>query len=471
MAADETQPYGYNVRDELISGQAKTYAYDDIGNRTVAEGKTYVANNLNQYIAIDDFTPQYDADGNQTLIKTETGIWSVVYNAENLPIRWQSGDTVITMSFDRMGRRVEMRTMKDSTETFQRFVYDNYLCIQQLRGPDNSLYHSYIWDPTEPIATRPLIFIPSAGETAYYFHDGNKNVSDFVSTSGALIHCDYTSFGTPTTTALSESPYWYSSEFYDKSLGLVYYNYRHYCSISGRWGTRDPLESETMCSHLFLCNSPLRANDYLGLKERAYISGYVKLHQYAGVFFFNTAKTLFSSSYRFATECSDDGSSVIFFDQKDGNGDYRFKITNTNDGHFQVLFVETSSGNGTADFLKSVSLSVGEAVSYEAIVTYVTTGTLTGGTSVSVIAAKAALEAAVVNYLSTLDKHSWSIVYKKAGNVTCECFVDEKGEKAYRPVVSPSKADVQYHKGSELFWGTAWGDFFWDGGTSSSVRY
>ena len=79
------EQYGYNVRDELISGQNQTYAYDDIGNRTTAEGKTYAANNLNQYTVIDDFTPQYDDDGNQTLIKTETGVWSVVYNAENRP--------------------------------------------------------------------------------------------------------------------------------------------------------------------------------------------------------------------------------------------------------------------------------------------------------------------------------------------------------------------------------------------------
>ena len=116
--------YSYSVRDELTSGQNQTYAYDDIGvhaptsvsevgNRTTAEGKTYTANNLNQYTAIDDFVPEYDADGNQTLVKTSTGIWSVVYNAENRPIRWQSGDTVITMAFDRMGRRVEMRTEKD----------------------------------------------------------------------------------------------------------------------------------------------------------------------------------------------------------------------------------------------------------------------------------------------------------------------------------------------------------------------
>ena len=215
------------------------YTYDDIGvhaptsvsevgNRTTAEGKTYTANNLNQYIAIDDFAPQYDDDGNQTLIKTETGIWSVLYNAENRPIRWQSGDTVITMAFDRMGRRVEMRTMKDGAETLQRFVYDNYLCVQQLRGADNALFHSYVWDPTEPIATRPLVFQPASGEVAYYFHDGNKNVSDLVDIHGSVVHYDYTAFGVAIVSTLSENPVGFSSEFYDISLGLVYYNYRHY---------------------------------------------------------------------------------------------------------------------------------------------------------------------------------------------------------------------------------------------------
>ena len=131
------EQYSYNVRDELISADDTSYAYDDIGNRTTAEGKTYTANNLNQYTAIDDFTPQYDADGNQTLIKTETGIWSVVYNAENRPIRWQSGDTVITMSFDRIGRRIEMRTQSADSDLLQHFVYDNYLCIRACRRKHN----------------------------------------------------------------------------------------------------------------------------------------------------------------------------------------------------------------------------------------------------------------------------------------------------------------------------------------------
>ena len=91
MAQDEVQDYGYNTRDELISGQGLTYNYDDIGSRTTAEGKTYIANNLNQYTAIDTFEPQCDADGNQTLIKTSTGVWTVTYNGENRPVQCNHG--------------------------------------------------------------------------------------------------------------------------------------------------------------------------------------------------------------------------------------------------------------------------------------------------------------------------------------------------------------------------------------------
>ena len=258
------EQYGYNARDELISADEVSYNYDDIGNRTTAEGKTYTANNLNQYTAIDDFAPQYDADGNQTLIKTETGIWSVVYNAENRPIRWQSGDTVITMAFDRMGRRVEMRTQSADSDLLQRFVYDNYLCIQQLRGSDNVLFHSYVWDPTEPIATRPLICLPAASSLAYYFHDGNKNVSDLVDTQGNIVHYAYTPFGRPTVSSESDNPYRFSSEMFDEKLGLFYYTLRHYSPISGRWGRRDCLFPET---YLFCSNNSVSYIDILGLSK------------------------------------------------------------------------------------------------------------------------------------------------------------------------------------------------------------
>ena len=57
------------------------------------EATAYTTGPLNQYTAIERgeeaaFEPVYDADGNQTLIRTSTGIWQVSYNAENLPVRF-----------------------------------------------------------------------------------------------------------------------------------------------------------------------------------------------------------------------------------------------------------------------------------------------------------------------------------------------------------------------------------------------
>ena len=281
MAQSETQAYGYNVRDELISGQGLTYNYDAIGNRTIAEGKTYTANNLNQYTAIDSFTPQYDADGNQTLIKTSTGIWSVTYNAENRPVRWELGDTVVTMDFDRMGRRTFYKEMNGNTQvTFTRFVYKDYLCVRQVfsNSPYNT-YKNFVWDPTETIATRPLkLQLPTMSLNLFYMHDGNKNVSDVVyrlTSNGVAAHYDYAPFGAvtrsvsnsvPTADITTLNPFRFSSEYHDDTLGLVYYNYRHYNPTAGRWISRDFLSIPTL--YLSCENNLVNFYDLLGLIVR-----------------------------------------------------------------------------------------------------------------------------------------------------------------------------------------------------------
>lgn len=112
------------------------YDFDEIGNRETSfergTNSVYAANQLNQYTVVDDFIPQFDDDGNQTLVKTATGIWSVTYNGENRPVLWEyvspnsptpnsSTPPLVSMSYDRMGRRVEKND--------QRFVYNGYLQI------------------------------------------------------------------------------------------------------------------------------------------------------------------------------------------------------------------------------------------------------------------------------------------------------------------------------------------------------
>ena len=69
-----------------MNGETYGYDYDNVGNRRMSmeagDYAFYEANALNQYTDITgsedeadfSFTPIFDADGNQTLIKTETGI-------------------------------------------------------------------------------------------------------------------------------------------------------------------------------------------------------------------------------------------------------------------------------------------------------------------------------------------------------------------------------------------------------------
>ena len=60
----------------------------------------------------DAFEAKYDETGNQTLIKTSTGIWSVAYDANNRPISFisENGQTIITCGYDFLGRRFEKKS-------------------------------------------------------------------------------------------------------------------------------------------------------------------------------------------------------------------------------------------------------------------------------------------------------------------------------------------------------------------------
>ena len=110
MYETSTDEYGYNIRGELISAAKNAegakeleyaYRYDDIGNRIssfdLGTNRTYIANNLNQYTQIsnlcdsaslrEEFLPQFDDDGNQTLIKTATGIFKYLRGGGHQRIR------------------------------------------------------------------------------------------------------------------------------------------------------------------------------------------------------------------------------------------------------------------------------------------------------------------------------------------------------------------------------------------------
>lgn len=277
----ETDVFDHNLRSELIAASlggtnavsgTYGYAYDPIGNRLVATNRgdviSYDANGLNQYtniVAEAAFVPAFDDDGNQTLVKTSTGIWHVMYNGENRPVVWSNATAVIAMDYDYMGRRVCKRLLAGEGETVDRlFLYDGYLQIASIET--NALVTTTFWDPTEPIATRPLA-MKSGGDIHTYTHDLTKNVMEVLDSAGSpVVVYDYDAFGAMTASRPHLNRFGFSSEYYDADLGCVYYNYRHYNPLDGRWLIRDPKPEVVIC-FLYCSNSPLVLIDLLGKEE------------------------------------------------------------------------------------------------------------------------------------------------------------------------------------------------------------
>ncbi len=245
--------FTHNDRQELtaatLGADNYAYAYDNIGNRKTAQEVTeevtqYNANNLNQYTAIDEFVPTYDADGNQTKIQTSTGIWNVTYNALNRPVLFTSADgaTSVECSYDYMGRRCTKKvTVNGEVTLHQRYLYRGYLqiaCVDLTRSAHPSLW-LILWDPTQPVATRPLA-IQKDGTWYTYGRDLTKNICEVFGPAGYIrTTYGYTPFGSVTANGDVTQPIQWSSEFDDEELGLVYYNYRHYNPRDGRWINRD----------------------------------------------------------------------------------------------------------------------------------------------------------------------------------------------------------------------------------------
>lgn len=277
--------FGYNDRGELSSAALGTtsyaYEYDNIGNRETAQEASetasgYTTNPLNQYLGITQgtqtpFLPEYDTAGNQTKIRTTTGIWTVSYDANNRPVRFTSedGQTLVECGYDSQGRRFKKKvTVNGSVTDHTFYLYRGYLqiCALDLKATGVLVLRYSHWDPVESVATRPLS-IRKNGTWYTYGHDVTKNVTELYQADGSIAAVyDYTPYGAATCTGIDQ-PFLWSSEVHDAELGMIYYNYRHYNPRDGRWITRDMMqESASVNLYQSFGNQGTGQIDVLGLE-------------------------------------------------------------------------------------------------------------------------------------------------------------------------------------------------------------
>ena len=274
--------FTHNDRSELVSAtlgtDAYSYSYDNIGNRKTAqeaaeEATAYDANNLNQYTSIQTgeeaaFVPTFDADGNQTKVKTSTGIWNVVYNAENRPVTFTSEDgaTVVECTYDYMGRRHTRKvTVNGSVTNYLRYIYRGYLQIAAINAVSGVFQWFILWDPSQPVATRPL-GIRKDGTWYTYGWDLTKNICEVFGSDGYIKTAyTYTPYGAVTANGNVTQPIQWSSEYSDSELGLVYYNYRHYNPADGRWTGRDFIPDAKVLNLYRYARNGVGDTDFAGL--------------------------------------------------------------------------------------------------------------------------------------------------------------------------------------------------------------
>ena len=123
------------------------------------------------------------------------------------------------------------------------------------------------WDPTQSIATRPLAIQKDATWYTYGW-DLTKNICEFCGSNGYIrITYSCTLYGEVTESANGVyQPIQWSSEYNDTELGMVYYNYRHYNQIDGKWVTRDPVPIKTNTrQYTYVNNSSIMSFDVRGL--------------------------------------------------------------------------------------------------------------------------------------------------------------------------------------------------------------
>jgi RHS repeat-associated protein len=106
----------------------------------------------------------------------------------------------------------------------------------------------------------------------FYSHDGNKNVTDLVSSNGDVVaHYEFDPFGNivvKTGVLADANPFRFSNEYFDQETGFVAYQQRYLKTETSAWLSRDLIEEQGGINlYGFVKNDSVDGADYLGLSR------------------------------------------------------------------------------------------------------------------------------------------------------------------------------------------------------------
>ena len=148
-----------------------------------------------------------------------------------------------------------------------KFIYDGWNLVAETDA-SNTVQRSYVWgnDLSGTLqgagGVGGLLAIKAGEESFLPGYDGNGNVMALVKSSNQSISASYTYGAFGEAIQADEvgvaNPFRFSTKYHDAETSLVYYGYRYYNPVLGRWVNRDPIEEEGGVNVFgFVRNSPL----------------------------------------------------------------------------------------------------------------------------------------------------------------------------------------------------------------------
>ena len=272
-----------------VAGRGYGYTYDGIGNRTSARPDgtsttvSYSPNNLNQYASINGTPLSYDDDGNLL----NDGALACAWDGENRLVEATKSGTTAASLYDGMSRRVRKTVEAGGTTTASTaFLYDGWNVVAEydVSGGTPTLVATNIWGLDLSSSIRGaggvgglLARLQAGGVVQSYTYDGNGNVSEMLDDAGSVAaHYEYDPFGgVVARTAPPRQPARGGSARSLRTMrtGLLYYGYRFYQPLSGRWINRDPIgEAGDINLYGFNYNNSMSWIDVLGLEIETFPS-------------------------------------------------------------------------------------------------------------------------------------------------------------------------------------------------------
>lgn len=229
-------------------------------------------------------TLTYDLDGNLTF----DGIWTYEWDAENRLKAMSMTNTLANLVnsnrlrlefvYDYQGRRISKTVKTWNGSSFANpvsslFVYDGWNLIATL-NPQLSILNTFLWgqdlsgtmDGAGGVGGLLAVCEMSNGAVSdchFVSYDGNGNVMALVRARDGITSAryEYSPYGETLRTTgpmAKANPFRFSTKLGEDESGLIYYAYRSYNPVLGRWMGRDPAgEQGGVNLHIFVSNSPL----------------------------------------------------------------------------------------------------------------------------------------------------------------------------------------------------------------------